>query len=201
MAATARPSSLGDTSSAKFSRIRESVEMPEGRENLIREFARILGIGMVQKVVVEVGSPILFERLVRDDAGVQEDLDKVDADDLYGVVRNAELMDFRHLGASPFEAFFNAFEFFRTRQLAAKAVMIHDWAAMRAWLGMDVGQEPVEPYGLPVFLHEQVPEDVLLFIGASELDMRDVKLTLRIPMDTDTSITTKAQKVLKEKRK
>src|SRR5512146_1009928 len=180
-AGRAQPPSLGDETFGGYVRARFSVPFPGGRTEVIRTISEILGQGGVQKITVEVGQPVVYEKLVKDD-GTLEDVQAVDAEDLFGAVRNSEIVDFQFRGESSYETLFNAFAHVSQRKLAPKAFLIHRWTQLRNWLGADVEEKPIELFGLEGHVHEEVPEDVLLLVAASKVEPDVVELSLRIPM-------------------
>lgn len=182
--ATRRLPSLGDESN-KLQRVRFLKPLPEGRPALIKAFADILNEGNVQKIVVETGREIVYEKLMPSD-GTVEDLEKIEADDIFGAIRNNDIIDFKHLGKSPFETFFNAFSYLAQRDLVAKGIAVHDWLVLRRWLGADNEDAPIDVYGVPVYRHVEIPDDVLAFVAAHKHEPDVVALTLRITMDEET---------------
>jgi hypothetical protein len=204
MSGTARLPSLGDTNTAGYVRNRFTVPMPEGREVLLKEFARIISMGLVQKVVVEVGQPIVYERLSKSDGAVSDDLERIETGDLYGAIRNAELLDFKRKGSSGFlETVFYAFRFLQMHSddLVPKAFMCGSWLTLRMMLGLAPDDDISELFGVRVYWHEEVPDDVLLLVASTSTEPDVVSMSLRIPMDTDDSVIAKAKRLIKEKAK
>jgi hypothetical protein len=182
--------SLGDVSTAGFVRIRHQIPLPEGRDNVVKEFARILSLGRVQRVVLEIGEPILYEQLQPGDPTVETvDLEKIEADDLFNEVRNTELIDFKQRGESGFfETLFLAFSFLSVRELVPKAILCSNWFLLRQMLGLDAGQEPVEQiFGVRTHTQPEVPEDVIVFVACDPTQPHLVALSLRIPLEIEDS--------------
>lgn len=191
--ASERPPSLGDSKGSGFTRLREQAELPAGRELILAELNRILGIGYVQKLVVEVGKPIVYERLVKSGEPTP-DLEKLEADDLYGAIRNNEIIDFSHGVGNSLKALFLAFRFLTGRRLAAKALVASDWAAVRRWLGLSENEDIIDVFGVKTTTHEAIPDDVIVLVACDPAEPDVVVLSLRIPLDVQVEVLRKGKK-------
>jgi len=183
--ATARPPSLGDERS-ELVLVRDSKPLPKSRGDILTEVSHIFSLGGVQRVIIEVGKPLLFDRLVAKaevpDDEVTEEI-PADAVDLYGAMRNNELLDFSVKGSNGHETLFKAWRLLASRKLSAKGFLVSDVALLRSWL--DLGEsDPIDDlFGVPVFRHEEIPPDILTLVAVDAADIEDVKLSLRIPLD------------------
>ena len=185
--ATERLTSLGDSTFSDLIRVRATRPLPKSRPEIVAEVGRILEMGMVQKVVVEVGKPIFFERMARnfDDAELEVP-EPLEAGDIYGAMRNNELLDFPAAGlpsAPSHGSLFRAFRLLASRKLVAKAFIVSNFVLLGNWLGLGELDAVDELYGVPVYRHEEVPPDVLILVAVDSADLEEVKLSLRIPMD------------------
>jgi hypothetical protein len=179
---TARLPSLGDASTQGYKRMRFVEPRPEGREGLLKTFARVISQGLVQKVVVEIGQDIVYERLVKDD-GTSEDLDHIESDDLFGAIRNSEIVDFRQKGESFFHTLFLAMRFISAKALGPKAFVCSNWELLRRLCGLGEMEDIDELFGVKTYEHEEIPDDVLVLVAASPMEPDLVVLSLRIPLD------------------
>lgn len=185
---TARLPSIGEANATGMIRVRESTPLPPKRDLVITEITRILGLGLVQKLVVEVGAPIVYERLVeRDDS---PSLNVVEQQDLYGAVRNNPIFDFREAdefrGRGPFGIIFFAIEDLVAREAVPKAFISSNPSLLWAWLGLPLETTFSHLFGIPLFSYpdkQQLPEDVLVLAGADPYDADTVKLSLKLSID------------------
>ena len=185
--ATARPPSLGDDK-AELVLVRDSKPLPKTRTDILTEVSHIFALGGVQRVIIEVGKPLLFDRLVPKTEEVDNEVTEeipADAVDLYGAMRNNELLNFElKFGAmSGHEALFKAWRLLSARKLAAKGFLISNLAALREWLDLGEQDSVEDIYGVPVFKHEEIPADVIILVAVDATDLESVKLSLRITLD------------------
>jgi hypothetical protein len=186
---TARPNSLGDANALGLLRVKESTPLPPKRELIIEEMNRILGMGLVQKLTVEVGQPIVYERLVKMDEA-DPNMEVVEKQDLYGAVRNAEIVDFREAddfrGRGPFGVVFFALQDLLSRGAVPTAFLSSNLPLVWAWMGLPLDTHFSHLFAVPVFSYpdkQLLPDDALLLIGGDVLDPDTVKVTLRIAID------------------
>jgi hypothetical protein len=185
--ATARPPSLGDEK-AELVLVRDSKPLPKTRNDILTEISHIFALGGVQRVIVEVGKPLLFDRLVpKSDAPEEETTEEIPADavDLYGAMRNNELLNFelKYGSMSGYEALFKAWRLLSARKLVAKGFLVSDFPALRDWLELGEEDSVDDIYGVPVFKHAEIPADVIILVAVDATDLESVKLSLRITLD------------------
>jgi hypothetical protein len=186
---TASPTSLGDAKTAGLVRVRETSPLPAKRDLIVAEVNRILTLGLVQKLVVEVEQPIVYERLVKpEDAGPE--METVQQMDLYGAIRNNELVEFREAdefrGRGPFGIMFFAFQELAKRGAVPLAFVSSNWSLVRAWLGLSSTYAITTIYGVNAITYgdvQQLPEDCLLLVGGDAVDSDVVKVTFKISID------------------
>lgn len=184
MQSTGRPPSIGEKPNGLL-RVREQRPLPDRRELILAEVGRILGLGLVQKLTVEVGQPIFFERFVHVDGEISADMEEVESLDLYGAARNAEIIDFPSDFPTPFETLFRAFHELSDRKLVPKAFLGSNWSVVRRWLKLKEHDDVGSIFGIPTYSYtvEQVPGDILMLVASDFSDADEVKLTIRIPID------------------
>lgn len=182
MPPTARPPSIGERSSG-YRRVREQAPLPSTRDQVLSEVSRILGLGLVQKLIIEVGAPIVFERLLKDDAELSPELEVVEAQDLYAAARNAEMLDFKATVTNPFEIIFLAFRAIEAKKLRPKAFLGSNWITVRKWFRLGDYDDVSSIYGVPAHNYEEIPDDVLLLLAGDGVEADEVQLSLRISMD------------------
>jgi hypothetical protein len=185
--ATARPPSIGDEK-PELVLVRDSKPLPKSRTDILAEVSHIFALGGVQRVIIEVGKPLFFDRLVpKSEVAEDETTEEIPADavDLYGAMRNNELLNFelKYGSMSGQEALFKAWRLLSSRKLAAKGFLVSDFPALREWL--DLGEEDSvdDIFGVPVFKHAEIPADVIILVAVDAADPEDVKLSLRITLD------------------
>lgn len=184
MATTARPPSLGDKGAVGYTRVREEAPLPAKRDLIITEIDRILGLGLVQKLVVEVGQPIHFERLVKSD-GIDPDLTVVETGDLFAAMRNSDIVDFvqEFQVTDNYGMLFQAFRQLEEAGAAPKALLLNQYGLFRQWLRLPATFNLSVVFGVKTYLHEDIPDDVLVLVGCDKNDQEQVTTSIRIPMD------------------
>ena len=184
--ATARPPSIGDEK-PELVLVRDSKPLPKSRNDILTEVSHIFALGGVQRVIIEVGKPLFFDRLVPKSEADNEVTEEIPADavDLYGAMRNNELLNFElKFGAmSGHEALFKAWRLLSARKLAAKGFLVSNLPVLREWLDLGEMDSVDDIFGVPVFRHEEIPSDVIILVAVDAADLEDVKLSLRITLD------------------
>jgi hypothetical protein len=170
-------SSIGLVPPPGYRLVREEVPMPPSRELRLLEIQSILEKN-IQRLVVEVGKPIVYFRVVKaDEAG----LDEIVEEDLYMQARNAEMEEFPPEEAPeelPFITIQNAFKELRSKGLKPLAFLIGNAVDTSRWLfgrPMDIA----EIFGVKTVKHGEVPEGGLLLL-ASNPGEDEVVFSLRI---------------------
>jgi hypothetical protein len=182
MASTEAVRGIGNGTPPGYKLVRESAPLPPTRDLVLLEVQRVLNLGLVQVLRVEVGEPITWLRLVKDtdetlDPMVSEILDQ----DIYPKVRNADVEDFPFHG--PFlETLCVAFQSAVERSLRVTTILAHSNKILAALLPSFGPAESAELFGVPVVYHLEVPDDIVLVV-LSAGDPTEVALALRIPID------------------
>lgn len=171
--------SLGDAS-ATMRKVQESFPLPTSRKEIIVAFERILNLGGVQKVVVELSTPIKVTRLMvaPPDAGdVPEELQD---DDIVSAARNVEMEEFFFSEVlSPYEYLFRAFQQLSARKLKARTVVVNSVPALQKWLKSTVVSEV---FGVEVRAHKEIPDGILLLVAAPADDLETIAFSLKLEM-------------------
>lgn len=171
--------SLGD-SSASMRKIQESFPLPNSRKELIVAFERILNLGGVQKVVVELSAPIKVTRLMMAPPDTEEVPEEIQDDDIVSAARNAEMEEFFFTETlSPFEYLFRAFHQLSSRKLRARTVVVNNLPALKTWLKT---QYVSEVFGVEVRAHKEIPDGIMLLVAASADDLETITFSLKLEM-------------------
>jgi hypothetical protein len=187
MASTARPPSIGELSDFGYVRVKDQSPLPAKRDLVLAELNRILGLGLVQKLVVEVGQPITYERLIKK-GETSPDLIAIETEDIYGAARNATMMDFvteedRYRGKGAYSQLFHAFQQLEQKGALPLGIIFRSYGDVRRWLGLSEIFDLTTIFGVTTFQHADIPEDVFLLVGSDRGEPDVVKLSIRIPMD------------------
>jgi hypothetical protein len=176
--------SLGDTPEIKTKLIREDFPIPPGgRPALLAAIERVIAGGGVQKLVVELGQPIRVLRRVRADLPGEELPEELYEDDLMGAVMNAELEDVPLPSKTdPYQYLYRAFMLLPLNKCVPKAILVNRLQLLTAWLGVPYSG-PMMLYGVEVHTHKQVPDDVLILVGAKADEPEVVAHSFRLEMN------------------
>lgn len=173
--------SLGDATPAKLVKVRETFPLPKGRKEVLAAVERILNLGGVQKITVELGSPIKVTRAVEPGSEAPEELQD---DDLMAAVRNTQMEEFVFAEPLlPTNYLFRAFHLLSQRRLQSMAMVVNSTATLKKWLGVEKAFDLVELFGVPVRTHKEMPDDGLLMVAAHPDDMDTVAFSLKLAMD------------------
>jgi hypothetical protein len=181
-----KPASLGDEAEQKYRLIQEAFPMPPGRKQLISGIEQILSGGGVQKLVVQVGQDIKVTRAVKDDGNLDAPVELLE-DDLMDAVRNSEMVEFlMEEGDSPYEYLFKAFREVSNRQvdkarLQPKVFIVKKMNQLTRFLDVP---NLSDLFSVEVTEHKEIPEDTMLFVTANASDIEEVKLSLRMELNT-----------------
>lgn len=183
--------SLGDEKSVEFRLVREEHAMPEGgRPALISKFAELVNKGNAQRVLVQVGRPIIVHRAVPKEAELPPA--ELPPDDLFLAAMNNSIED---VGGdrdwTPLRYFVTVFNTVDQRKLKARKLYIANYQQMQRWVGF--GWMSPSFLGIEVGISKDVPEDAVVLVasGYDEWDL-STAIAFRIPVDLP---------IKKEKRK
>lgn len=175
--------SIGDSPSPTLKKLQETYPLPKTRKGVVSEFERILNLGGVHRVVVELGSPIKVIRMAEAGAEVPEELQD---DDLVSAARNAPMEEFVFAeNILPTNYLFRAFHLLSQRRLKATAMVVNSYASLSSWLGVDKSFDVSEVFGVPVKTHKEIPDGVLLVVSAPFDDQEVVTFSLRLEMSQE----------------
>lgn len=157
--------------------IHETYPLPRNRKDLIIAVEKILELGKVQKLVVEVGQPIKYSRISSENSGVPEEAREKD---LFSNIRQAEMIDLSGEKDVPFlSMLFKAFSALSARRLKPALLAVSNTKALRTSLGVDVLFDLSSVFGVPVSVLGDIPGDVILLCGTRE-DDDQISLSLRL---------------------
>ncbi len=177
-----KPPSLGDAYKG-LRRVKKHVPLPNSREEIIAEFSKIIGLGFVQKIVLELGKPITYERLVREDE--LPDLPQEIDEDLFYEARNAEMYDYsKPLKITNFEYLFKAFSILSQRRLKPQSFIVKSLKELNLWLGLEEFVQLPDLFGIPVFIDHRLPEGVALMTATKSAAEQNIALSIRLTLDS-----------------
>lgn len=182
MAATGRPPSIGDEGTNNLRLVRETVDLPPRRDLVLKELERILNLGLVQKLTVQVGQPIRYSRLVPRDIEIPDVPEEIESGDLYGEARNRPIQDVKAKERNPFAILFRAFAMLTKEGLRPKAFVTGSLENLTRWIDPDGEADLSVLFGVELHMNTEVPDDVLLLLG-NEAEGAETSLSIRIPMD------------------
>lgn len=186
---SASPASLGDSGTIPFTKVRETVELPKSRKALVSTIEAILESGKVQKIVVEVGKPIVVEKYVEGASGPP--LDETPPDDFFMAARNAEMIEIPEAD-TPLESLLLAFDELFNRGLKPKAFLTKTAWSVSQWLGLG-GPRLSNILGIELIPVKDLPMDVVLLLASLETDPDVVTLSIRIPIPLAKEATSKEE--------
>lgn len=179
--ATARPTSIGDARSGGYALVKEQYDLPSSHPLIAAEVERILGLGLIQKLVLEVGEPIRVFRFVKRDPN-EPPLEEIELKDLYNAARNTNMENF-HFSGDPMRTIFEALAFMRRGEAIPKAFLCNNYNAVRRWLELPYNFYVQHIFEVALFEEAEIPEDSLLLIGRDPADEEVVTISYRIAMD------------------
>jgi len=173
--------SIGDSPVAALKKLQETYPLPKTRREVVTAFERILNLGGVHRIVVELGAPIKVIRL----ANAGEDVpDELQDDDLVSAARNAPMEEFVFSESIlPTNYLFRAFHILSQRRLRARAVVVNNLTALREWLGVDKTFDLVEVFGVATASHKEIPDGVLLLVAGPLDEPELVSFSLRLELN------------------
>lgn len=174
---------IGENTAPKLRLTFEERPLPADRKKIVTAFEEILSLGKVQKVVVEVGQPFKFSRLVPpDDLPLQGEPPPVEAqdEDIYALVMNAPMEDFLLESNLPFATHLMlAFAWLTDRKYKPKAFIVNAEDPLRNAFGINKIVPLEHFFGLPLHKRMEIPQDVIVLAAASE-DGEVITLSLRM---------------------
>lgn len=159
------PPSLGDSAESKYMIVREKIELPKTRKEIMAAIENTLNLGGVQKIIVELGKPIHIERMMRSEEAPADLPD----DDLFVAARNAPMQTVPF--SSPLQAFALAFRMLRQESLEPMVLYVFSLQLFFARLNIDMpgrSTEGIEIFGVEVREHPEVPQDAALLLGVDD---------------------------------
>lgn len=175
--------SIGDSPVFLVKKQQETYPLPKTRKEVLAAFERILNLGGVQKVVVELGSPIKVTRTVAAGSEVPEELQD---DDLVAAARNAPMEEFIFSETlHPTNYLFRAFHFLSQRKLRARSMVANSYGSLREWLGVDKSFDISEVFGIEAKTHKEIPDGTLLIVATPIDDPDVVTFSLRLEMNLE----------------
>lgn len=170
------PPSLGDNvEEHKFRLVRETYELPKQRKDIVSKFEQVLNQGGVQKIVVQLGKPILVDRLAKavEDSNVPFELSE---DDLWLAARNAPI-GVPTFNENPTEYLFSVFDMLAEKGAQPRAFYVDKVKTLQIWLK----RNPLSDTVCCVEVREtgEMPQDAGLLIGVDPNEPDQVMYSVR----------------------
>jgi hypothetical protein len=153
---------------------------------VVTAFERILNLGGVQKVTIELGLPIKVVRLAESGPEVPEDIQD---DDLVSAARNAPMEEFVFPEELPPTVYlFRAFRLLSSKRLRGKGMVVNSLTTLREWFRVDADFDLSEVFGVPVTVHKEIPDGALLFVASpiDDADLVSFSLRLELPVEKNS---------------
>lgn len=159
------PTSLGDAAPSNLRLVNETRDLPGSRKEIVSAISDILGLGLVQKLVIEINQPISFTRYVKrkkDDEGPPE----VPPETPFEAALNGIIEEFapeKDYGLP--ELLFKAFAILSNKGMKPENFFVAKLPALRSSLGVDEAWNLSTLFGVSVLRDDQVPDGVLVLSG------------------------------------
>lgn len=169
--------SLGDSPKKNLVLVRETHPLPSSRKDIIMRLGEILGLGKVQKIVLQVGTPIHVDRFVEEDTvGPQPIVEPIN--DLWLEARNSPMLDFASpVGESSLSSIYRAWQTLIENGCQISAIFTGPNLDFSEWIGIRLNDN--EFFGVKIENHKEMPDDSLLLIGTNDLKT----ISIRVPVD------------------
>lgn len=177
--------SLGDEEKPEYILVKDQVPLPKGRNEKIEAFRGILQLGGVQKVVLEVGKPITFFRVMQEDK--EAEIPPANAFDPIELVRlgdvaNVEVPELESLTSEiPLTVLFHAFNQIILHGAVPGFFVASSPKILAKWLSKLLSKDTL--FGLEIKKSFTIPDDAVFLAGVSAEDTDVVRYTVRIPLD------------------
>lgn len=171
--------SLGDESRS-LKLVRESYDLPPVRKEVVGQFEKILNLGGVQKVVVQIGQPIQVDRFVSKDS--LPELPEATEFDLFASARNAEMHELKGTDSlSSYECLFRAFYVISQKRLKPRALLVLSDKNLRKWLNIDDLLDVTEIFGVETKISPSIPDETALLVASKTDDKDSIEFSVVIP--------------------
>ncbi len=169
-----KPQSLGEGKPSNYELERDSRPLPSSRKEIVSAVEEILGLGGVQKLTIEIGSPITFSRFV---PKAVKDPSEVSSEDPYEVMVSNEIEEYSpEREFNLYELLVRAFAMLTRKGFAPESMFVSKLAPIRKALGVEADWDMENLFGAKVYRSNQVPEGVLVLTGTKE----ETKYSLRL---------------------
>lgn len=173
--------SLGDDLEPKRRLVREAHELPKQRKDLLGKFEQILSSGGVQRIVIQVGKPIVVDRIAKENEPPSVPFE-LPEEDLFLAARNAPIgTAYVDPKWGPFEYLAVTFDLLAAHGAVPRAFYVDRVATLQEWL-----KRPCETlFGVEVRESGEMSPDSGLLIGVdpndSELVLHSIRFEISIP--------------------
>jgi len=162
---------------------REEYGLPASIDGIIDLIRKILTPGAVQKLVLELGRPIIVHRAVKEEGELIEE--EIDFD---SVLRNVQMVEYGET-KDPFHALFEVCQMLRAEKLLpVYLVTSQHKKILPKWLGVEIRQMLLQEesiMGIPVRRLKSLPGETLVVCGSpySDAEAADITVAVKLTME------------------
>ena len=145
------------------------VPMPKSLQEILDAIKAVLQQGRVQTVALELGKPIRFTRLVKEEDAIGRRRQEAESEMKLGdVARNVMLEEYGGKARLPTEIFFEALLHLEARRLHLTHIGVGPQTRMLDWFGLDkVAYGAIENLGGAALVRDKgIPDDRMIFFGS-----------------------------------
>lgn len=179
------PASLGDAQDTPLKKIQENFPLPTSRKEIVTAFERILNLGRVQRVLVQLDSPIRVTRFVEDKKVDTEGPEELPEDDVIEAAMNSKMEILPFENVPPTVYLFRAFAVLSHKKLKARTMVVNNFASLLMWLGLSADADVSSIFGIETMTSKTMPDDALLLVATPADDPDLVVFSLRLEMSAE----------------
>lgn len=161
------------------------IPMPKGLQEILEAIKSVLQQGKVQSVALELGKPIRFTRMVKEEEAAGRRRQESEAEAKLGdIARNVLLEEYAGSGKTPTEVFFESLLHLEARRLHLTHIGVGPQTRMFDWLGIDkVAYGAIENLGGAQLVRDKgIPDDRMMFFGSPYRQGRTDQITYALAL-------------------
>jgi hypothetical protein len=163
--------------------VKEVYDLPKTRSERIMAIEKILESGGVQRLTMDADEGITVRRAIKRTA---EDGPEEDKTDLLEQALSCPMEEFPGVGVDPLMYILRAFVVLKSRGARPLHIIVSNPQTLREWAKIDQMVDVSELFAVPVLVHNDVPDDVLLLVGHAKGDTEVVAFTAKLIMELPT---------------